>query len=603
VKTITVGTRLAIGVMLAACSDPAARVQLAPLSPCGTTAGKTALRVVAYTGDGELRRSVPLDDETTDIDAFPADTEQLGAEVIGENGRIVAVGKSAPLAFDALANGTRIPLLMAPLDGVCPVGPMTEPRLAPLLARAGTIALVPGGTSAGGERLTTAEVYDPETGTFTAVDVPPSLQDPDNGLAGAVLSELPDGRVALSGTASHALAIFDPLTRRFSAPVLFDHRAFHGAFGVAADRLLVIGGCADVVAGACSGPTLRTGFVYDLADVTMRDRGPAIDASGTAVDARILDLGEQRDGVRRFVLVSATGESHRFSLADAMAEPLAGLSPHATVVDGGAVLSTSSWLPPDGAPLAAPAAPGSGGLVTLEDGSVLVAASTLARFSPTTNTWTALAATVPGTPRAVRLADGSVLLVGGAATAEAAIFRPSLVGPSTGSLVIVPDGTGDAALTAPDPSHVMRGGALTLDGPTDDLSARILVGGPRMAQGSISAVVRVASGGVALVPQQTGPGRYLAGRLVPGEPARIIGREGGVDTVLCSGMPVDAGELAQVSLSISGGIAALAVGPAGALTTKVRCEVPVADRGQWGIAPAGAGARLELGPVTVTRTH
>jgi len=52
---------------------------------------------------------------------------------------------------------------------------------------------------------------------------------------------------------------------------------------------------------------------------------------------------------------------------------------------------------------------------------------------------------------------------------------------------------------------------------------------------------------------------------VRGEPARIIGREGGVDTVLCSGRPVDAGELAQVSLSISGGIAALAVGPAGAL--------------------------------------
>jgi hypothetical protein len=568
VKTITVVPRLALVVLLAACSDPAAHVQLAPLSPCGTVASKTALRVIAYTGNGELRRSVPLDEDSTEIDAFPADTEQLGVEVVGDSGALVAVGKSAPLAFDALEDATRIPIVMAPLDGVCPVGPMTEPRVAPLFARAGDLVLVVGGTGAGGEHLGTAEVYDPATGTFTSVDVPPSLQDAANGLAGGVLSELPGGRVALSGTASHALAIFDPVSREFSAPVLFDHRAFHGAYGVAADKLLVIGGCAEVVGGACSGPTLRTGFVYDLSDVSQRDRGPALDATGSAIDARVLDLGEQQDGARRFVVVGASGETHRFALADDLAEPLAGVGAGATVVDGGAVVGRDALLPPGTSPLALPAAPGTGQLVALEDGNVLLAAASLARYSPTTRAWAAVGASVPGSPSAIRLADGSVLLAGGEPTAEAFVYRPSLVGPATGSLVVVPDGSSEGALTVPDPSRVS--GTFTLDGPDDDLSGRALVGGPRMAQGSLSAVVRVMAGGVAVIAQQTAPGHYLAGRLVPGEPARIVAHAAGTDTVLCSGMTVTAGELTQVTLSISGGAASRAGGPTGAPTTKAR---------------------------------
>jgi hypothetical protein len=226
----------------------------------------------------------------------------------------------------------------------------------------------------------------------------------------------------------------------------------------------------------------------------------------------------------------------------------------------------------------------------------------LQRYAPATGTWSAVGATVPGSSRAFRLGDGAVLLLG--ATAEASIFRPSLVGPATGSIVLVPDTGGDAALTAPDPRHMTTGGGtVTLDDPDDALAGRALVGGPRMAQGSISAIVQVETGGVALIAQQTGPGHLLAGRLVPGEPARIVQRAAGMETVLCTGKTVDAAELSQVSLSISGGSATLAVGPTGATTVKARCDVPTADRGQWGIAPAGTGARLVLGPVTVARTR
>ncbi len=597
--------RVAVLVLLLACGDPAARVQLAPVSPCGQVTDETALRVVAYTAGGELRRTVP----PSQIDAFPADTEQLGVEVIGDAGKLVAVGKTAPLVFDALPDGTDIPIVMAPLEGTCPVGPMTEPRSSPTAARAGDLVLLVGGTGAVGEQLATAEVYDPSTTTFTPVSVPPSLMDPSNGLAGAVLTELADGRVALTGTASHALAIFDPRTRKFSAPSLFDHRAFHGALSVDDDKLLVIGGCAEVASGACAGPSLRTGFIYDLTELTMRERGPALEPTAIRNGARVFDLGEQRDGVRRFVLAGGAGEldaGDRFALADAMAERIGNLHAQVTPLDGGALLTTTagaaSVLAPD-ASAAVPTAAAAGSLVTLEDGSVLAVGPGIMRFTPTLEDWAGVPSTLPtqASPALVRLADGSVLIAGGAATVDAWIYRPSLVGASTGSLVFVPDTTTDAVMTAPDPAAVDRsGGALALVG--DD--ARVLVGGPRMAQGSISAVVRVTTGGVALIAQQIGPGHLLVGRLVPGEPARIVQRAAGADTTLCSGMTVTETDLTlPITLAITGGVGSLSVGASGSASVKVTCEVPTADRGAWGLAAAGAGARVEVGPVTVARTR
>lgn len=599
--------RAALIVLLAACGDPAARVQLAPVSPCGQVTNETALRVVGYTAGGELRRSVPPDQ----IDAFPADTEQLGVEVIGASGRIVAAGKTGPLVFDTLEHGTQIPIVMAPLDGVCPVGPLTEPRQSPLVARAGDLVLVVGGTGPGGEQLASAEIYDPATTTFSPVSIPASLMDPDNGLAGAVLTEMPDGRVALTGTANHALTMFDPLTRAFSTPSLFDHRAFHGAFAVGGNQLLVIGGCADVVGGACSGPSLRTGFIYDVTDLTTRERGPTLEPTAVRHGARVFDLGVQRDFVRRFVLAGGFGDAttgDRFVLREMMAETLYDLHAEPALLDGGALLTLdnggASILSIEGINTSpVPNIPSStASLVTLEDGSVVAVGNDIRRFSPTTQTWTALDVQLPlsAKPSVIRLADGTVLILGG--DAGAWIFRPSLVGPTTGSLVIVPDDANGGVLT---PSNFAlaspTNSGLELTSIADDLRARVLVGGPRMAQGSITAVVRATAGGVALIAQQTGQGDMLVGRLVPGEPARIA--EYG-DTSLCVGTAVTDAELTQpVTFAISGGVATLSVGPAGSATVKATCEVPTAQRGSWGIAAAGADARVEVGPVTVARSR
>jgi hypothetical protein len=612
-------------VLLVACGEPAAHVQLVPLNPCEPASSKTALRVIGYTAGGELRRSVP----PSDIDAFPADTEQLGVEVVGAGGGLVAIGKTAPLAFNELEDGTTIPIVMAPPDGFCAVGAMTEPRSTPLVARAGAGVLIAGGVGIAGERLSTAEYYDPATATFTAVEVPPSLIDADNGLAGAVLTELPDGRVALTGTASHALSIFDPDERRLSSPSLFDHRAFHGAYATDADHLLIIGGCADVATGTCTGPTLHTGFVYDLRDLAKRDRGPQLGDTATRYGARIFDLGIQRDGARRFVLVDGFGDpgaADRFAITDEAAEPITGMHAQATLLDGGAVLTAfdpdaapqtgaASVLVPDGglAPIALAPRFAGARLVTLEDGSVLAFGgdANVARYVPTTNTW--LVAPPAGKPPGVlvapvltRLADGSVLVLGGRdASAQAWIYRPSLVGPAAGSTVALPDASTEGVLTPSDPTLLDRtSGRFVLRSIDDDYRGRALVGGPRIADGSVSASATVQAGGFALIAQQTGPGHAIVGRLVPGEPARIEQLDGGATTTLCSGAAVSDADLAgAVTLTISDGTATLGIGVIGDVAAKVSCAIPTDDRGAWGIAAAGAGARIDVRAVTVSRNR
>ncbi|HEY5926823.1 MAG TPA: hypothetical protein VIV11_34285 [Kofleriaceae bacterium] len=618
------GAILGLGVLVVGCGEPAARVQLVPVNPCGGTAAtQTALRVIGYTAGGELRRSVP----PNEIDAFPADTEQLGVEVVGAGGGLVAIGKTAPLAFNALADQAEIPIVMAPPDGFCPVGPMMEPRTSPLVARAGDGVLIAGGLGPSGERLSTAEYYDPATTTFTAVSVPPSLLDADNGLAGAVLSELPDGRVVLTGTASHAFAIFSATDRRFTTPSLFDHRAFHGAYAVDAEHLLIIGGCADVAGGACMGPTLHTGFVYDLLDLAERERAPQLADTAQRYGARVFDLGIQRDGVRRFVLAGGFGEpgaADRFALADVATEPLANFHAQVTLLDGGALLTAfdpdaaaqtgaAAVLVPDGGLATIALAPRTAGarLATLEDGSVIAIGgdTNVAHYVPTTNAW--LVVPPAGTerpslfaPTLARLGDGSVLVLGGRdTTAEAWIYRPSLVGPASGSVVALPDGSTEGVLTPSDPTLLDRTGSrFVLESDADEYRGRALLGGPRISEGSVTVAATAEAGGIALIAQQTGPGHALVGRLVPGEPARIEQLAGGTTETLCSGQAVTAADLAgAVTLTISDGTATLGVGTVGSVIARVSCAVPTIERGAWGVAAAGANARIDIGAVTVGR--
>ena len=149
----TVFARGTLLCLLVACGEPAAHVQLAPIplaNDCGKPAASTvsAVRVIAYTGGGELRRT------DAEIGDFPADTEQLGVEVVGGT-TVLATGKTAPLAYGELANGAQIPIAMVPPNGFCRAGDMHSPRAQPLVAHAGNGVLVVGGSP-----VSSAEYYE-----------------------------------------------------------------------------------------------------------------------------------------------------------------------------------------------------------------------------------------------------------------------------------------------------------------------------------------------------------------------------------------------------------------------------------------------------------
>ncbi|MBA3391166.1 MAG: hypothetical protein H0T89_00910, partial [Deltaproteobacteria bacterium] len=276
-----IARRALLTVMLAGCSDPAARVTLEPIrpiadDPCGRPVGATELRVIAYSTRGEIVRAVALDG-ALDITDFPADTEQLGVEVRIGGGEIAAAGKTAPLDFGALADGAAIPVFMAPPDGFCRTGALHHARIAPLVARAGDGVLVVGGVDAAGTPLATAERYDPATGTFSEVSVPAVLGE--TGFVGATLTALADGRVVLSGGPQPVATIYDPVTHTFGESVLIEGRAFHAAVATGERGVLLAGGCSSVAVGACSGVVRLSSRAYEAtATNTLRERlpGPAL---------------------------------------------------------------------------------------------------------------------------------------------------------------------------------------------------------------------------------------------------------------------------------------------------------------------------------------
>ena len=624
----------AIGyVALAACSDPAARVTLVPLGGlCGQPLGANQVRITAFTATGDRSQSVGLE-ETVDIDDFPADTEQIGVEVL-VGGAVGAAGKSPPLAFDALADRAEIRVFMAPLDGFCEVGALTEPRAQPLVARAGAGVLVVGGSGAAGP-LSTAEYYDPDTAAFSAVAVPPVLIDDAQGFTGAALAALGDGRVALIGGPHNAFVVFDPVTRSFATdPVLIAPRAFHAALATGDQDVVVAGGCSAVTGRSCSGVPRRDTLRYHLAKLSTPEPAAELPEAGALrISPALFDLGVQLDGGHRYLLAGGGGDpglAARFTLDDAVATGVPGGHAQAVALDGGAVLTaygddaaapdgTAAVFAPDaaaGQPIARAPAAAAVRLIALEDGRVAGfggdSQGGVVTYDPTGDTWRLAAPTssvVTGplvAPSLARLGDGSVLVLGGAVSAQAWLYRPSLVGPATGSVTVVPPSAAVlGALTAPDPATVARtpgaAAAWQLATPTGAALARALVGGPRTATGSVSATVHVTAGGVALIAQQTSPGQALVAELAPDQPAQLVRLGGGTAQPLCTGaaaLPAfDPATPAVVELAITGGQARLSIDDA----TVLACSVAAGERGAWGIASLGAGAQITVDSVTVAR--
>lgn len=625
--------------LLLACGESPARVELAPidLGPAcikPTASEVTAIRVIAYTASGEVRRT------ESEIADFPADTEQVGIEILGRSseGGILANGKSVPLAFGSLADGATIPIAVLPPNGFCPIHSMTMPRSHPLLARAGSGVLVVGGGPAA-----EAEYYDATTATFSAVALPSVLADDPSAIAGAAVATLPDGRVVVSG--GQALTVFDPKTKAFSSPALISRRLQHTAIAVGQNRVLLVGGCLSPNAPCDAAATpLRSALEYEI-DASGQIIGDgrarvSLPAASARYASSGFDVGMASDGIRRMVVAAGNPDPTTADrlLYDERADAGTAIAVHGThaqpaLLDGGAVLTAfdpdgapkqtgaASIVPPeDGDATGVAIAPNFDGarLVTAEDGSVFAIGgdTDIARYVPTTNSWSRFTPLGQGpgarkAPSLIRLDDGSVLVVGatdhGIATDEAWLFRPSLVGPHVGQVVAFPDGTG-AILTSPNPQAAQRiAGRLELTAASSDardLSARVLVGGPRVATATMTAAVRVASqGGVALIAQQTAPARALVAVLVVGQPARVERRLGAESAVLCTGAAVTAEDLAlplQLVVHRDRVTASVGSSPIAKVSCDFSRDVIAAEPGMWGIA-AVAEAVVDVVAVTVAR--
>jgi len=627
---------MALAAVSAACGD-AAHVKLTPLGgACGQPMGANLVKVTAYAASGERSQSVALD-ETVAIEDFPADTEQIGIEVLIGGGATGAAGKSAPLVFDALSEGASIPVFMAPPDGFCEVGGLTEPRSQPLVARAGNGVLVVGGDGPAGP-LSTAEYYDAATATFSPVEVPHVLTMGTDGFKGAALATLSDGRVAVIGGPHDAFVVFDPTTRAFAAdPVLIDSRAFHAALATGDQEVIVAGGC-PAASGQCSTSSVSKHQVVRYRLNRLGDPEPTalLPMNSRRVGAQLFDLGIQLDGGHRYLLAGGSGDpglSDRFTLTpDELTTTLPGGYAQPVALDGGAVLTAFSDDAPgamadNGAAVYAPDASAAYPvaktvdkqkyvrLIALEDGRVAGfggdAMGRVLTYDPTRDAWDVRAPASPDqpgplmSPSLARLADGTVLVLGGSMSPRAWLYRPSLVGPASGSVTAVPaSDTARGVLTAPDPATVTRVAsppAWLLTAPGDALTARALVGGPRMATGSVRAIVHVLAGGVALIAQQTGPGQAIVAELVPGQPPRLVQLDAGNRREVCSHPPMLAafgpGAPVTLRLSLSDHDARLSIDDGEVLA----CDLVATDRGSWGIASLGAGAQVAVDSVTVAR--
>ncbi|MGE0550396.1 MAG: hypothetical protein AB7O24_04635 [Kofleriaceae bacterium] len=626
------GSRAASAVLLvlafAGCGEPASLVQLVRSNPDDCAKPQppvvaTGLRVIAFASGGEVVRAVGVD-EAVEIADFPETTEQIGVELLIGGGTAGAIGKSQPLAFHDLEEGAVIPVFMTPPGGACRTGSMTMARVAPLVARAGTGVLVLGGGDGMGGWLATAEFYDPATATFTPVDVPEVLGQ--DGFAGTALATMPDGRVVVTGGPQPVITVFDPATRTFGESVLIESRAFHTAVAVDGDHVLLAGGCSDVVNGSCAGGVMRrSSKIYDLRDLGMFEIGGNLAAA--RLGATMFDLGLETTGMRTFVAAGGAPSAVDPSAADRLAlggdaVAVSGTHVQAAALDGGGVLTAfaADADPGDGAAsvivpgassaVAIARAPDVAGarLIALEDGRVAAIggelAGDIAIYDPMLDRWNR--STPPAgslaldAPQLIRLDDGSVLVLGGTSpSTDAWVYRPSLLGPTTGSVTVLPR-SGDqlATLTAADPSTVARGADWQLTASSGQ--ARAVVGGPRMITGSINATVRVHSGGLGVIAQQAAFGQAILAELVPGAPARLVKIVGDATEVLCTGAnvePFDPAIAVTVRLAITSSTALITRDGTDVLT----CDTEAAERGAWGVAAVGAGARLAVDTVTVAR--
>ncbi len=566
-----------VAALLGACSADVTRelalVRVVPRAnpACGAAADGRTLVITAlgeFAAADRFAQTVPLEAEAVTLERFPAQSRQLAVEVVGGRDRVI--GKTATFAFDELEAGAELPVLMAPSLGFCEVGPMHQARSRPLVARAGAGVLVAGGRDAEGPALG-AELYDPRTAAFRVL--PTSLYGTGPlGLLGASMTTLGDGRVVVAGGERSAYQVFDPALAEFGrAGFLAEPRAHHAALPWGQDELLLIGGCSELGAdGSCIAGAYASSVFLNPDSGGLRP-GPALRRPRIGATAVLEPTGA--------VLViggyTLAGEplrtAERLAPAGAATEMLE-LDGAAAVLEGAGTLvvgTRAAFLPAGGATASALslASERSGASVTaLEDGQALLIGGSdqpALLYQPLEARFLALETPPPPLSEhaAVRLGDGTVLIVGGnengSPTTRAWSFRPALTGPFASEAVAAFNDLALAKAVVPrDPAAVRveeerlvlrssgRGGALPWEW--------VLLAGPRFADAVITVRGLTArGGGVAVLLAVVDATNYAALVLLPGQPATLfVLRDGRAIAADCTGAVLPAAALETVELTV-----------------------------------------------------
>ena len=599
---------------------------------------------------GSATREIEMAQGSVPITTFPLATRALEVQVLGDERAQLTVGRSESFEIAELKDDVTVSVFMAPRRGFCPTGPPHHGRKNPRLVRTGDDVLVVGGVNSEGEPVVDVELYDPTRGVFE------NLGEILHGVVGVSVTSLEDGRVVIAGGPENAYTLYEPATKSARDPLLLPGApAHHIAVALDATRVLLAGGCDQLGSdGLCpSGSTSTVSLILDV-ETNRPSPGPALTLpriGGVGLveaDGRVMLVGGvDEDGVP---VSSAERIDPAMILPSEIIDSVAGdLAP---LTSGGFIAGFSNTgTPTDEVAIVAPGAaeavsliPGIGfeqregaTMTLLEDGHVLVfggepslSGEESLLYAPVDQRFTPLESAPDSLRRhhgAVRLPDGSVLVLGGAdaddtVLSDAWVFRPDLTGPFTLNLDVtfdvelaehlVPSDPERATLVATNgnvPAHVLLessggGGGVP--------SVWAVVAGPEVAEPKLAVNVATDGAGVAVMLGYTDERNYHYLFLRSGAAAEVLRMVDGSPNIVagCAGSVIKAADIvvpdlsttpttSQVTVDIIAGEFVASV--AGAQVLRCTPEQPIPS-GLVGVAIVGEPSRkLRIDRLSVGR--